>query len=114
MALGIDQDFARVCIEMRIPFIAAIPFVGQESNWPFESQQRYQEILSYAYCVYVVSGGGYAAWKMQTRNEWMVDNCDILIAVWDGSSGGTRNCINYANKVCRTIHRIEPYPHVSS
>ena len=36
--------------------------------------------------------------KMQKRNEFMVDNCDILIALWNGTSGGTKNCINYAKK----------------
>jgi uncharacterized phage-like protein YoqJ len=34
MALGVDQLFAEVCIEMGIPFIAAIPFLGQASRWP--------------------------------------------------------------------------------
>jgi uncharacterized phage-like protein YoqJ len=35
---------------------------------------------------------------MQIRNEWMVDNAHIVLALWDGSSGGTGNCIKYANR----------------
>lgn len=46
--------------------------------------------------VVVVSDGEYAVWKMQTRNEAMVDAADELWALWDGSSGGTKNCIDYA------------------
>ena len=30
------------------------------------------------------------------RNRYMVDNADILFAVWDKSSGGTGNTVNYA------------------
>lgn len=28
----------------------------------------------------------------------MVDDCDSLLALWDGSSGGTKNCLDYARK----------------
>jgi len=108
MALGVDQDFAFTCVEMQIPFIAAVPFLGQESTWPRESQEFYRELLAHAYCQYVVTGGGYSAHKMDRRNRWMVDNCDILIAVWDGSRGGTYNCVEYAEQVRRPIHRINP------
>jgi len=40
---------------------------------------------------------------MQTRNIWMVDNCDLVLALWDGSDGGTGNCIKYANKIGKPI-----------
>lgn len=108
MALGVDQDFAFVCTEMKIPWVAAIPFVGQESQWPRTSQEFYKELLSYAYCTFVVTGGGYSPHKMQRRNQWMVDNCDLLVAVWDGTNGGTGNCVEYAQSVNREIYRISP------
>jgi len=108
MALGVDQDFAWVCISLGLPFLAAIPFAGQESNWPHESRDFYHRLLERAYHVTVVSEGGYAAWKMQKRNEWMVNNCQTLIAVWDGSAGGTGNCVRYAKSVGRNMHRINP------
>jgi uncharacterized phage-like protein YoqJ len=38
-------------------------------------------------------------WVMQRRNEWMVDHCDILYAFWDGTSGGTANCVKYAAQI---------------
>lgn len=44
----------------------------------------------------VVCGGGYSPEKMQRRNAWMVDHCDFLLACWDGSPGGTGNCMAYA------------------
>lgn len=110
MALGVDQDFAWLCTELSIPFTAALPFVGQEDNWPKHSQEWYEWLLIRADDVVVVSPGGYSAAKMQVRNEWMVDHCEKLLAVWDGTGGGTGNCVNYAYyKHGRSfIHRINP------
>lgn len=108
MALGIDQWSASICIKLGIPFIAAIPFLGQEGVWPEESKRIYKILLSKANEQVIVSEGGYAAAKLQIRNEWMVDNCNKLLAVWDGSQGGTGNCYKYAESINRDIYRINP------
>lgn len=98
MALGWDTALALAALELGIPLIAAIPFEGQEKAWPAVSQARYRDILSRATEIVIVSAGRYSGWKMQVRNEWMVDRCDILLALWDGSEGGTRNCLRYAER----------------
>lgn len=113
MALGWDQALARAAIYLKIPFIAAIPFTGQENAWPIVSRNNYNQLLDAAHAKYIVCGGGYAGWKMQKRNEWMVDHCDKIAALWDGSSGGTGNCIQYAKQVGKPIDNLwEDYvPH---
>ena len=109
MALGVDMLFAQIAIELNIPLIAAIPFKGQQSMWPKQSQDRFNKILSYDKCESViVSEGAYTPQKMQIRNQWMVDNCDLLIAVFDGTSGGTANCVNYAKKIGKNRVVIKP------
>lgn len=131
MALGIDTLAAKIAIESKIPFIAAIPFIGQDSKWLNKSQEEYCNLLSQAQSIYLVDAGEYLTYqqyllkrseyqglgkihlqyspaKMQKRNEWMVDQCDILIAVWDGTSGGTANCVKYAEEK-KQIIRINPY-----
>lgn len=108
MALGVDQWFAETCIVLGIPFTAAVPCDDQERLWPEESQRHYRELLAKAHHVRVVSPGPYAPWKMQARNEFMVNECDVLLAVWDGSSGGTANCVKYAEKVGKPVWRIDP------
>ena len=42
---------------------------------------------------------------MQRRNEYMVDCAGVLIAAYNGSSGGTRNTLLYAMR--RDIQIIE-------
>ncbi len=38
----------------------------------------------------------------------MVDNSDIVIAVFDGTPGGTKNCYDYATDAKKRIIRINP------
>jgi uncharacterized phage-like protein YoqJ len=111
MALGCDTMIAEIALQEDYvkKLIAAIPFVGQESRWPPNSQDQYRAILADPKVEKViVCEGGYSASKMQIRNKWMVDNCDSLIAVWDGSPGGTANCVQYAIDVDRDLHFINP------
>ncbi len=108
MALGIDTLWALLAIENDIKLICAIPFVGQENVWAKKSKELYYDVLKKARYSEVVSRGGYSPMKLQIRNEWMVNSCDVLIAVWDGSTGGTFNCITYARKQNKTILYIDP------
>jgi hypothetical protein len=63
----------------------------------------YRDLIVLADEVVVVSTGGYAASKMQTRNVWMVKRTlaahGRALAAWDGSTGGTGNCMRVINKV---------------
>lgn len=106
MALGVDQWAAQIAVDLGIPFIAALPCDNPETPWPLPSQQRYRELVAKARQIVVVSPGPFKPWKMDRRNEWMVDNCDRLAAVHDGSLGGTYNCIAYAERVARDVHRL--------
>jgi len=109
MALGVDQIWEKCGIRRGIRVVPAVPFEGQESVWPEKSKRLYKLILENSLVEkFVVSDGGYSVSKMQTRNEWMVDNSDILIAVWDGSNGGTANCVEYAESLGKKTIRINP------
>lgn len=108
MALGADQWAAFISYKLKIPFLAAVPFINQESKWPTSSQETYNKLIKLASEKVIVSDGEYSANKMQVRNEWMVDRCDQLIAIWDGSSGGTGNCVNYAKSKNKSIIYIDP------
>ena len=98
MAQGWDHAVAVAAIMEGIPLTAAVPFKGQENMWPSEAQDRYRGVLAKATTVVVVSEGSYSAPKMMTRNRWMVDRGDKLVALWDGTEGGTSNCVAYAKK----------------
>lgn len=103
MALGVDTLFAIALIELKEQFpgkvslVAARPFGthGQGNG----GTEVYNLILEYADGVINTSGDeSYKVQYMQIRNEWIVDNSDVLIAVFDGSPSGTKNCVDYAIK----------------
>lgn len=108
MALGFDTIVAESCLTLDIPFVACIPFAGQESRWRVPQQQIYLDLLRSAAEVRYVCGPGYAAWKMQRRNEFMVNAAQYIITCWNGSAGGTKNCIDYARRKGKKIYCINP------
>ena len=110
MALGVDQWFAEEALRLDIEVYAAIPCDGQERSWPTPSQDRYYLLLKHPKVSgSIINPGPYAAWKMQARNEYMVDNSDLILAVWGGSGGGTANCVTYANKCGKPVVRLDPF-----
>jgi uncharacterized phage-like protein YoqJ len=99
MALGWDTAITLAAIELGIPFIAAVPFEGQESVWSKEAQARYCEMLSKAESVHIVCEGGYATHKYHVRDKWMVDNSHKTLALWNGQTvGGTYSTVQYTKK----------------
>jgi uncharacterized phage-like protein YoqJ len=108
MAIGFDQMFAVICIRLGIPFIAAVPFVGQENTWPDNIKIQYDKILTKAKEVVIVSPGEFSKEKFHIRNEWIVDHSDKILAYYDGSPSGTGHCYKYASKMNKEIFRINP------
>ena len=105
MALGWDQAIAEAAIELAIPFVVAMPFKGQESKWPKQSQEHYRELLKQASHIEVCSPGEYRPQKMIVRDEWMVDNSDEVLACFDGTrGGGTDSTILYAKIKGKVIY----------
>lgn len=102
-ALGWDQMLAQAALDLNVPLTLALPFPDFYSKWPKSSQDYLELLVSQADEVKYVCAEGYAPWKMQQRNEWMVDKADKVVALWNGTSGGTSNCVKYAEKVGKPI-----------
>lgn len=126
-ALGADQC-AFWCVHMmkkkypEIKNLIAVPFLNQDKLWPAEQKYWYKKMLYLAdEVINVEETGGYKAdkdtpfgefspIKMQKRNEYMVDKSNTLIAVYDGSKGGTANCVRYASRNQMGIMYIQIMP----
>lgn len=114
MALGVDTIWAELAVKNKIDLMAVIPFPSQDKVWRLENKIVYKNLLNYAQHtggVFVTGTDPYEAWKMSVRNEYMVRKCDLLVAVYNGDkSGGTFNCIEYANSVSKSMLKINPNP----
>ena len=100
MAEGFDMISAEILIKLRkiyrhIRIIAVIPCLNQEKFWSPRQQQRYREIVK---CCNkkIVLAKIYTQNCMNERNIYMVNKSSIVIACYNGKSGGTRNTILYA------------------
>ena len=95
MALGWDLAVAAACCQLKIPYVAAIPFPQQADIWNENDKWLWNFYKLHADKVVVVSEK-FSIANLQKRNEWMVDHSGCTIALYDGSKGGAYNCIKYA------------------
>jgi len=113
MALGCDTYFAEAVIRLRerygdVTLEAAIPCRSQAERWSYSQRQRYEALLRQCDTVTVLQEQ-YTPDCMMKRNMYMVDKSNVLLACFNGRSGGTLNTIRYAKEkglICPII-RIE-------
>lgn len=112
LALGIDTWTARIVLKLKekyphIKLISASPCLNHNSKWNKESQEIWQEVVDKSDEFIIVTEEEYKPYLMQVRNMWMVDRADIILAVFDGTPGGTMNCVKYAEKQNKRIEIID-------
>lgn len=100
MARGVDLWAAQIVLRLRsagysVHLVCVCPYRGFERNWSPSWQAQYRDILAASDAVKYVCGGYHRA-CFRLRNEWMVDHAARVIAVFNGTGGGTRNTIDYA------------------
>ena len=100
MARGVDLWAAEIVLRLRaeglpVHLICASPYEGFENRWSAEWHKMYCRVLGAADLVKFICSG-YSSSCFQIRNEWMVDHSSRVIAVYNGSSGGTQNTLEYA------------------
>jgi hypothetical protein len=109
-AIGWDQDAAGVALRAGVPYALYQPFVGQESVWPAESRAVYAELVRRASRVVLLcperpADRGHAGRLLLDRNKALLvpsvpePPTDVVVAVWDGSSGGTSHCVRHAESL---------------
>lgn len=49
---------------------------------------------------------GYKVFKLFKRNEFLVDNSDRVLALWNGSTSGTSHCIEYAKLYNKPVQNV--------
>ena len=111
-ALGFDTFAAEAVMGIRrqspwVTLEVAVPYDDQPEHWEPYSKLRYQWILNQADIVTWVSHA-YSRTCMRSRNHYLVDHCDLLLAAYDGRPGGTRHTVDYAQSQGKEIRLIPP------
>jgi len=102
MARGVDIAAAEIALRLRdehpaLRLICALPHEDFEKRWSASWQERFRIVLRGADLVRLISKD-YSSGAYQIRNVWMVDHSARVIAVYNGTPGGTRNTIEYARQ----------------
>ncbi len=102
MAPGVDIWAAEIVLELKslhseLKLIAAIPYPGFGKSKHNEPLDRFKTVKEQADYVQEISPV-YHKGVFQQRNIWMVDHSNRVIAVYNGTAGGTKNTIKYAEK----------------
>ena len=100
MAYGADIYFGEAVAALReehpdVTLEAAIPFDGQERRWSPGWQRRYSRLAEECDRRTVLHRA-YTPECMMDRNRYMVDASRVLVAVYNGTAGGTQNTMLYA------------------
>ena len=92
----------------QLKLICAIPFRGQADRWSPEWKLRYRELLRGADRI-VQLCEQYQRDCFHIRNRYLVDNCDVLIAIYNGGdTGGTAYTVKYAKMQGKEIIILNP------
>ncbi len=115
MARGVDLMAAQIVLglrearpELHLKLIAVCPHADQASLWNAKDKQMYQVLLSMADEVVTIEPH-YSPSCFHRRNRFMVDNCDYVIAGFDGvTKGGTASTVAYAKRRGKRILMVPP------
>jgi len=102
MAIGCDTYFCEAVFKLReeygdVTIEAAIPCEEQSVRWDTKNKLQYDRLCSE--CDYqTIIQKRYTPDCMLRRNRYMVDSSSVLIAAYNGKSGGTMSTVLYAIK----------------
>lgn len=106
---GFDLLVGQVLLKLKkdydIKIILAMPYESFGKKFKSEWKEILYILLKEADDTVYVSHK-YSFGCYQKRNEFMINNSEILITYFNGKKGGTLNTIKYANKLNREIINI--------
>lgn len=118
MALGGDMAWAGAIVVARqrfgadkIRFVADVPLMTQANHWRKSTKIAWQHLLDLADEVKVTSDGPYTPAVMEARNQQMINDSDLCLALWTGEirpHSGTCNGVRDALNAGVDLYRLDP------
>lgn len=102
MAKGVDVIAAEIVLHLReqderLKLVCALPHPGFGEHWGGGWTERFHRVLAQADLVRTICPG-FSYGSYQARNEWMVRHSALVIAVFNGQRGGTKNTLDFAKR----------------
>lgn len=111
-AEGVDLIAAEIVLSLKnsgcdIKLEAALPGMNQARYWTAEQKGAYYRLLDqadYKNC----AEQKMTRYSCLKRDEYMVDQADLVLAVFDGKKGGTAYTLHYAREKKRNVWIVDP------
>jgi len=102
LARGADQLCARIGLALGYALVCPLPFADYRRDFTGDDLIQYNTLLRQAGKAVVVSEGTQTDAAYLAAGRYVVDHCDVLLAVWDGAAQqsicGTQAVIAYARQ----------------
>ena len=112
MAMGCDLYFAEAALKLREKYLnlsveGAVPCPTQADRWPDAQRRRWRDILDRCDLETVVQQHS-DRYCMHRRDRYLVERSAAVLAVFNGTSGGTQYTLNYAMDQGLDILLLDP------
>lgn len=113
MALGFDTMCAEMVLDLKnkyrgINLIGVLPCKTQDCKWTYKDRERYRKLLAMLDDVRCIFDEYIGVECIIERNNFMVNNSSLMIALFNGQVGGTKSTIEYAKRQGLRIVVIQP------
>ncbi len=107
LAAGADQLFARNILTAGGELWAVVPSRDYETTFDDTELTVYRDLLASAASTTRLDFERSSESAYRAAGQWIVDECDQLVAVWDGKParglGGTGDIVSYARECDREV-----------
>lgn len=111
LAAGADQCFASAALALQIPHTAVVPLPDYERYFHGTGHDNYRHLLDHSDVVNLPGEASEQA-SFFRAGTYIVDHCDVLIALWDQKPsvgfGGTADVVQYARAEGRSLTIFNP------
>jgi hypothetical protein len=112
LAAGADQLFASLVLSLGGDLVVVLPFEGYGRSFGDDHSKRsFRRLLARAARVEHLACQGEDEECYRAAGRRVVDESDILIAVWDGQPakgiGGTADVVAYAKEIGKTVFLVD-------
>jgi hypothetical protein len=112
LAEGADTLFAEAALSVPVPLEIVRPFSRYAKDFTTErSRRRYRALAAAAGTETRLRFKARSLRAYEAAMQWVVENCDVLVAAWDGSAprrrGGTAAAVRHAAQIGRPVVQLD-------
>jgi hypothetical protein len=112
LAEGADTLFAEAALSVHVPLEVVRPFSCYADDfWTEPSRRHYRTLVAAARKETEIRFSERSPRAYEAAMRWVVENCDVLVAAWDGrparARGGTAQAVRHAALIGRPVVQLD-------